>query len=70
MYVGAKLDEYCAVSGATLYSGRSDAEVTLKATITQLRSFEVSDGTALVAAGLGNSGEVQILDAFTLACQL
>lgn len=32
VYVGAsKLEEYCAVSGSKLYSGKSDAEATLKA---------------------------------------
>ena len=71
VYVGAtNLEDYCAVSGRTLYSGKSDIEITLKAKVTQVRSFLASDGTALVAAGLGKIGEVQILDGLTLVSQL
>ena len=29
IYVGLNKEDYCAVSGPTIYSGRSDAEVTL-----------------------------------------
>ena len=66
-----RLDEYCAVSGRTLYSGKTDAEVTLKSPVTQLRSFRASasnGGAALVAAGMSRTGEVQILDGLTLVC--
>ena len=70
IYIGDLLEEYCAVSGATLFSGKSDLEVTLKSDVTQLRSFTASDGTMLVAAGMGRTGEVQILDGLTLTCQL
>ena len=58
VYVGERLDEYCAVSGATLYSGRDDTEATLKGRVTQLRSFESPSGQALLAVGLGDRGEV------------
>ena len=64
-----RLDEYCAVSGCTLYSGKTDAEVTLKSPVTQLRSLKASNGgAALVAAGMSKTGEVQILDGLTLVC--
>ena len=71
VYVGAsKLEEYCAVSGSTLYSGKSDAETTLKAQVTQIWSFQTSDGTGLIAAAMGKIGEIQILDGLTLESQL
>lgn len=58
VYVGDRLEEYCAVSGSTLYSGRDDTEVTLKGRVTQLRSFKPHSGQALLAVGLGDRGEV------------
>ena len=71
VYVGeSKLEEYCAVSGCTIYSGKSDIEVKLEAKITQIKSFFASDGTGLIAAAMGSLGEIQILDGLTLAAQL
>ena len=61
VYVGEeRLDEYCAVSGRTIYSGKTDAEVTLRSPITQIRSLRASNstGAALIAAGMSKTGEV------------
>ena len=70
-YVGANYDAYCASSGATLYCGNSDNEVTLPSQITQLKTLVSLDYTqVLIAAGLGGIGEILLMDANSLTRQL
>jgi len=69
VYVSDEYNNYCAASGATIYSGSSDAEITLKSDITQLKSFIGQDGKPYLVAGLSGCGELHILDATTLEPQ-
>lgn len=65
-----RLSDYCAISGATLFSGRDDTEVTLGARVSHAKSFKTVGGAYLLAVGLSELGEVQILDGLTLTRQL
>lgn len=59
IYFGERLEDYIAVSGATLYSGRDDAEITLKARVSQLQSFKSAQSAqSLLAVGMADRGEV------------
>ena len=68
--MGTDFDNYCAVSGAVIFCGGSDNEVTLPSEVTQLSSFLRAGDKVMLAAGMGLTGEIQILDASKLTRQI
>jgi len=70
VYVGDHYQDYCVAGGPTVYKGSSDAEVSLPAEISHLKSFGGSEGQVLLAAGLSSIGTVYIINSETLTRQL
>ena len=70
IYHGHSSNQYCAASGTTLFSGQSDAENTFRSPITQLKTLVTRNHSTMVAVGLGDIGEIQILDPFGLTRQM
>ena len=62
IYHGHSSNQYCASSGATLYSGESDLENTFRSPITTLKTIATRNSRTMVAVGLGDVGEIQLLD--------
>lgn len=62
VFFASRYTSYCAASGSTVYSGNSDAQINLKSSITQLKTFKSSSGTPVIAAGLGRVGEIHLLE--------
>ena len=71
VFVGCKPADYVACSGATLYCGASEYETTLPSRVTQLEAF-IGGGSesVMLVAGLGRTGQIDILDAATLTRQV
>ena len=71
VYVGCEPADYVACSGPTLYCGASEYETTLRSSVTQLEAF-IGGGSesVMLVAGLGRTGQIEIVDAATLTRQV